>query len=96
VRAAFDALRLVPCRSRQAEQAALLDLRDGGGPDRVLLVGLVLLEIPLVAFTFAAEHTAVAIDRAKAWAGAPRRTIAIWGFAVIAAGLAIDGIAESL
>lgn len=60
------------------------------------LVQLLLLEIPLVAFTFAPEQTPVAIDRAKAWAGAHWRTIAIWGFAVIAAGLAIIGIAEVL
>ena len=58
------------------------------------LVQLLLLEVPLVAFTFAPEQTPVAIDRAKAWAGAHWRTVAIWGFAVIAAGLAIIGFAE--
>ena len=60
------------------------------------LVALVLLEIPLVAFRFAPEQTPAAIDRAKAWAGAHGRTIAIWGLSVIAAGLAIIGIAELL
>jgi Sap, sulfolipid-1-addressing protein len=60
------------------------------------LVELVVLEILLVAFMFAPGQTPVAIDRAKAWAGARWRTIAIWGVAVIAAGLAVNGIAELL
>ena len=60
------------------------------------LVGLVLLEIPLVAFRLAPEQTPAAIERAKAWAGAHWRRIAICGLSVIAAGLAIIGIAELL
>jgi hypothetical protein len=58
------------------------------------LVQLLLLEIPLIAFRFAPEKTPAAIDRAKAWAGAHWRTIAIWGLAVIAAGLTAIGISE--
>ena len=50
------------------------------------LVQLILLEIPLIAFRFAPEQTPVAIDRAKAWAGAHWRTIAICALTVIAAG----------
>jgi hypothetical protein len=60
----------------------------------ICLVGLVLLDIPLVAFRFAPEQTPVAINRVKAWVGAHSRTIAIWGLTVIAAGLAIIGISE--
>ena len=58
------------------------------------LVSLVLLEIPLVAFRVAPEQTPAAIDRAKAWGGGHWRRVAICGLAVIAAGLAIIGIAE--
>jgi hypothetical protein len=58
------------------------------------LVELVLLEVPLVAFSIWPEQTPAAIDRAKAWAGAHWRTIAIWGLTVIATGLVIIGIAE--
>jgi hypothetical protein len=58
------------------------------------LVALVLLEIPLVAFRFAPEQTPVAIDRAKAWGRIHGRTCAIWGLAVIAAGLTVIGISE--
>jgi MFS family permease len=60
----------------------------------ICLVGLVLLEGPLVAFWIWPEQTPAAIDRAKAWAGAHARKIAIWGLTVIAAGLVIIGIAE--
>jgi hypothetical protein len=62
----------------------------------ICLVGLVLLEIPLVAFWIWPEQTPAAIDRAKAWASAHGRRIAIWGLSVIAAGLAIIGISELL
>ena len=58
------------------------------------LVQLILLEIPLIAFRFAPEQTPVAIDRAKAWAGAHWRTIAICALTVIAAGLVIIGVSE--
>jgi hypothetical protein len=60
------------------------------------LVGLLLIEIPLVAFRLAPERTPAAIDRAKAWAGAHWRSVTIWGLAVIAAGLAAIGISELL
>lgn len=60
------------------------------------LVALVLLEIPLVAFRIAPKQTPAAIERAKAWASAHSRRIAICGLSVIAAGLAIIGIAELL
>ena len=58
------------------------------------LVQLILVEIPLIAFRFAPEQTPVAIDRAKAWAGAHWRTIAICGLSVLAAGLVIIGVSE--
>jgi hypothetical protein len=58
------------------------------------LVQLILLEIPLIAFMFAPEQTPIAIDRAKAWAGAHWRKIAICALTVIAAGLVIIGVSE--
>jgi uncharacterized membrane protein YidH (DUF202 family) len=60
----------------------------------ICLVGLLLIEIPLVAFRLAPEQTPAAIERAKASASAHWRTIAIWGLAVIAAGLVAIGISE--
>jgi hypothetical protein len=62
----------------------------------ICVVGLLLIEVPLVAFRFAPEQTPAAIDRAKAWAGAHWRSLTIRGLAVIAAGLVIIGIAELL
>jgi hypothetical protein len=59
-------------------------------------VGLVLLEGPTIAFWIWPEQTPAAIDRAKAWASAHGRRIAIWGLSVIAAGLAVIGISELL
>jgi hypothetical protein len=58
------------------------------------LVALLLLEIPLIAFRFAPEQTPIAIDHAKAWVGAHWRKVAIWGLAVIAAGLTVIGVSE--
>jgi hypothetical protein len=60
------------------------------------LVELVLLEGPIIAFWIWPEQTPAAIDRAKAWARAHGRRIAIWGLSVIAAGLAVIGISELL
>jgi hypothetical protein len=60
------------------------------------LVSLVLIEIPLVVFRVAPEQTPAAIERAKAWAGVHWRRTAVCGLTVIAAGLAIIGIAELL
>jgi hypothetical protein len=56
----------------------------------------VLLEGPIIAFWIWPEQTPAAIDRAKAWAGAHWRRVAIWGLTAIAAGLAIIGISELL
>jgi hypothetical protein len=58
------------------------------------LVALVLLEGPIIAFWIWPEQTPAAIDRAKAWAGAHGRTVAIVGSMVIAAGLVVIGISE--
>jgi hypothetical protein len=60
----------------------------------ICLVGLVLLEIPLVVCGAAPKQTLAAIDRAKAWTSAHGRTIAIWGLTVIAAGLVAIGVSE--
>jgi hypothetical protein len=58
------------------------------------LIALVLVEGPIIAFWIWPEQTPAAIDHAKTWASAHGRRIAIWGLTVIAAGLAIIGIAE--
>lgn len=60
------------------------------------LVQQVLLEGPILAFRIAPEQTPAAIDRAKAWAGAHWRNVAICGLSVIVAGLLAIGINELL
>jgi hypothetical protein len=60
------------------------------------LVELVLLELAIIAFWIWPERAPAEIDRAKAWAGSHWRTVAIWGLAVIAAGLVIMGVSELL
>jgi len=58
------------------------------------LVELVLLEGPIIAFSIWPEQTPTAIDRAKGWARAHGRMLAICGLSVVAAGLAAIGISE--
>lgn len=53
-----------------------------------------LLEIPIIAFKIAPEETPAAIDRAKAWAAAHWRSVAVYGLSVIGAGLVIVGVSE--
>ena len=60
------------------------------------LVQQLLLEIPIIAFKIAPEQTPAAIVRAKAWAGAHWRHVAIYGLSVIVAGLLAIGINELL
>ena len=56
------------------------------------LVMLLLLELPMIAFTVAPEWTPAAIGRAKAWAGIHGRVYAERGFAVIGVLLVIKGV----
>ena len=56
------------------------------------LVQLVLLEIPMLAFSVAPRRTPVAIEHAKAWVRRHGRTFAALGLAVIGGWLAIRGI----
>jgi hypothetical protein len=58
----------------------------------VNLVMLVLLEIPLVAFSVSPERTAHALDRMKAWAAAHGRRAAGIGLGVVGTALVIKGI----
>lgn len=58
------------------------------------LVELVFLEGPIIAFSIWPEQTPAAINRAKGWAGAHRRPLAIYGLSVVAAGLAAIGVSE--
>ncbi len=56
------------------------------------LVMMILLELPMIAFTVAPEATPAAIARAKAWAGVHARTYAAHGLEVIGVLLIIKGI----
>jgi Sap, sulfolipid-1-addressing protein len=56
------------------------------------LVMLLLLELPMIAFSVAPEWTPAAIERAKAWAGIHGRIYAERGFAVIGVLLVIKGV----
>ena len=58
------------------------------------LVQQSLIEIPIIAYRIAPEETPARIDRAKAWAGAHWRLVAIYGLSVIVAGLLAIGINE--
>jgi hypothetical protein len=58
------------------------------------LMQQIIIEVPMVAFKFAPEQTPIAVDRAKAWAGAHWRNVAVYGLTVIAAGLVAIGISE--
>jgi hypothetical protein len=59
-----------------------------------VLVELILLEGPIIAFSIWPEQTPAAIDGAKGWTGAHARILAICGLSVVAAGLAAIGISE--
>ena len=59
-----------------------------------VLVELILLEGPIIAFSIWPEQTPTAIDRGKGWAGAHARMLAIYGLSAVAAGLAAIGISE--
>jgi Sap-like sulfolipid-1-addressing protein len=56
------------------------------------LIMLILLEAPLLAFALAPEAAPKAVDRAKAWAGAHWRTVAVAGLCVIGALLILKGV----
>jgi Sap-like sulfolipid-1-addressing protein len=56
------------------------------------LIMLILLEAPLLAFAIAPEATPKAVDRAKAWAGARWRTVAVLGLCVIGGALVLKGV----
>ena len=56
------------------------------------LIMLILLEAPLLAFAIAPEATPKAVDRAKAWAGAHWRTVAVSGLCVIGGSLVVKGV----
>jgi hypothetical protein len=60
------------------------------------LVQLVLLEVPLLAFTYSPEQTSIAVERAKAWGRGHWRKYTIWGLAVISAALIVRGGIELL
>ena len=56
------------------------------------LIMLILLEAPLLAFAIAPEATPKAVDRAKAWAVARWRTVAVVGLCVIGGTLVVKGV----
>lgn len=56
------------------------------------LIMLILLEAPLLAFVLAPEAAPKAVDRAKAWAAARWRTVAVSGLCVIGGTLVLKGI----
>lgn len=58
------------------------------------LLQQILLEVPMVAYRIAPEQTPAAVDRAKAWAGAHWRNVAIYGLSVIVVGLVAIGVNE--
>ena len=57
------------------------------------LVMLILLELPLLGFTFAPDWTPGAVERAKAWAGRNGHKAAVIALAVLGGALVIKGIA---
>jgi hypothetical protein len=56
------------------------------------LIMLILLEAPLLAFAIAPEAAPRAVDRAKAWAAARWRTVAVSGLCVIGGALVLKGV----
>jgi hypothetical protein len=60
------------------------------------LVMLILLELPLLGYTFAPDWTPGAVERAKAWAGRNGHKAAVITLVVLGGGLVAKGIAELL
>jgi Sap, sulfolipid-1-addressing protein len=58
------------------------------------VIGLLLLEVPMLSFAVAPDWTPAAIDRAKRWFGLHWRTIAVNGTALIGLLLAVRGAIE--
>jgi Sap, sulfolipid-1-addressing protein len=58
------------------------------------LVMLILLELPLLGYTFAPDSTPGAVERAKAWAGRNGHKAAVITLAVLGGALVVKGIAE--
>lgn len=58
------------------------------------LVMLILLELPLLGYTFAPDWTPGAVERAKAWAGRNGHKAAVIALAVLGGALVAKGIAE--
>ncbi len=58
------------------------------------LVMLILLELPLLGYTFAPDCTPGAVDRAKAWAGRNGHKAAVITLAVLGGALIVKGIVE--
>jgi Sap, sulfolipid-1-addressing protein len=58
------------------------------------LVMLILLELPLLGYTFAPDWTPGAVERAKAWAGRNGHKAAVITLAVLGGALVVKGIAE--
>jgi hypothetical protein len=58
------------------------------------LIMLLLLEAPLLAFAIAPEAAPRAVDRAKAWAAARWRTVAVSGLCLIGGALVLKGVLE--
>jgi Sap, sulfolipid-1-addressing protein len=58
------------------------------------LVMLILLELPLLGYTFAPDWTPGAVERAKAWTGRNGHKAAVITLAVLGGALVIKGIAE--
>lgn len=60
------------------------------------LVMLILLELPLLGYTFAPDWTPGAVERAKAWAGRNGHKAAVITLAVLGGALVVKGVAELL
>jgi heme A synthase len=58
------------------------------------LVMLILLELPLLGYTFAPDWTPGAVERAKAWAGRNGHKAAVITLTVLGAALVVKGIVE--
>ena len=58
------------------------------------LVMLILLELPLLGYTFAPDWTPGAVERAKAWAGRNGHKAAVITLTVLGGALVVKGIAE--
>jgi hypothetical protein len=58
----------------------------------MLLVQLLFIEIPMLAFKFAPTQTPVAIERAKEWARTHGRKCGVWGLVALGAAFAVRGV----